>query len=42
MASYVDNTPDLFGNTTGNSCPSGAAVSSNGYEAMNSMEYYLR
>ena len=37
----MNSAPDLFGNTTGNSCPSGAAVTSRGYEAMNSMEYYL-
>ena len=42
MASYVDSTPDLYGNTSANACSSGAAVSSYNYEAMNSMEYFLR
>ena len=42
MASYADSTPDIFGNTSNSTCPSGAAISSSGYEGMNSMEYYLR
>ena len=40
MASYIDNTPDLYGNTAvSTGCP---YISSSNYEAMNSMEYYLR
>ena len=42
MASYIDSVADLYGNTSANACSSGAAVSSLGYEAMNSMEYFLR
>ena len=42
MASYINTTPDLYGNIDANVCPSGSAVSSLNYEAMNSMEYYLR
>ena len=42
MASYLNGTPDFFGNTTGNVCPSGASVSSLGYEGINSMEYFVR
>jgi hypothetical protein len=41
MASYLDYIADLDGNTTA-ICPSGAAVSSYGYEGVNAMEYYLR
>ena len=42
MASYLDGVPDHYGNTTGNSCPSGAAITSSTHEGINSMEYYLR
>ena len=42
MAYYLDITPDHYGNTTGNSCPSASAITSSGYEGINAMEYYLR
>ena len=42
MAAYVDSAPDIYGQTSVNSCPSGNAISSYGYEGLNSMEYYIR
>ncbi len=42
MASYISDTADLNGNIDADVCPSGAAVSSSGYEGVNDMEYYLR
>lgn len=42
MAYYPDHIPDLFGNTSNSTCPSGSAITSGGHEGMNAMEYYLR
>ena len=42
MASYIDTDPDYFGNTSADTCSNGYAVSSYAYEAINSMEYFLR
>ena len=42
MASYISSTPDEYGNVDADVCASGAAVSSYGYEGVNTMEYYLR
>ena len=42
MASYIDGTPDEYGNVDADVCSSGAAVTSYGYEGVNVMEYYLR
>ena len=42
MASYLNSTADENGLTTADVCPSGAAISSIGYEGVNIMEYYLR
>ena len=42
MASYLNGSKDENGYTTADVCPSGAAVSSYGYEGVNEMEYYLR
>jgi hypothetical protein len=42
MASYLDTTADLDGNTAADVCPSGAAISSGGYEGINVMEVYVR
>ena len=44
MAYYPDYVPDINGNTSNLTCPSGTAIgtSSHGYEGMNAMEYYLR
>jgi hypothetical protein len=42
MASYLDWAQDLFGRTAAQVCPSGAALSSSGYEGINSMEIFAR
>lgn len=42
MASYIDSTADIHGQRSADVCPSGAAISSYGYEGVNSMEIYLR
>ena len=46
MADYLDTDADLYGLTTAEACPSGAAEANAGgagvYEGVNVMEYYLR
>ncbi len=42
MAEYLDVTMDLYGNTTSEVCPSGSSLTSNFFEGVNQMEYYLR
>ncbi len=46
MASYLDDTADLYGQRDADVCPSGGAEHSYGgagaYEGVNAMEYYLR
>ena len=40
MAAYLDDTPDLYGNTISDVC--NAFVASDHFEGINIMEYYLR
>jgi hypothetical protein len=42
MASYLDNTVDLYGNTTSEVCSGSFAITSDNFEGVNLMEYYLR
>jgi hypothetical protein len=42
MASYLDSTADLYGQTAADVCPSGSATSSYGYEGVNSMSFFVR
>jgi len=42
MASYISSTLDEFGQTDADVCPSGAAISSLGYEGVNAMSYFVR